>query len=75
MNSEDVNRLITEAVESLGMNEIYSLSLRHVDFNRLHEMEPLTQEELAKNCATAGFIAGMKYTLENFDFDALTEER
>lgn len=71
MNNEDINRLITEAVDTLGMDEIYSLSLRHVDFERLREMEPITQEELAKNSATAGFIAGMKYTFENFDFDAL----
>lgn len=74
MNNEDINRLIAEAVDGLGVNEIYNLSLCHVDFKRLREMEPITQEEFAKNSAIAGFIAGMKYTLENFDFDALVKE-
>lgn len=62
-----VNRLIAEAVNALGADEIYSLALGHIDAAKMADMKGLTAAEIAANFSVAGFIAGIKYTLENIE--------
>lgn len=65
MNEETIQRLVDEAVIGLGAQKIYSLALPNVDVEAMKEAEPITRDEWAATLATAGFMAGIRFTLEN----------
>ena len=67
MNDDTIRRLQDEAVKALGVDRVYSLSLPYVDAEAMEKAEPITRDEWAATLATAGFMAGIRFTLENLD--------
>ncbi len=65
MNEETIQRLISEAVGALGAQRIYSLALPYVDVEAMKAAEPIIRDEWAAALAAAGFMAGIRFTLEN----------
>lgn len=67
LDEKTIARLISEAVDSLGIEGAYDLSTRYLDMEAIAREKALTSEEIAKNFALAGLCAGIRYTLENLD--------
>lgn len=67
ISKEDINRLINEAVASLGAEAIYNAALPYVDFEALQAAQPVNTTDLKATFAAAGFAAGIKFALENLE--------
>lgn len=63
---ENITRLIQEAVDYLGQDGIYNLALRYIDTPAIAAAGKLTAEEISTSFSVAGFAAGIKFALENF---------
>ena len=74
VEKQDIGRLVDEAVEVLGFQKIYDLSLRYFDSERAQENQPLTQTEFAVSFSVAGFCAGVRFALENLEFQTEEEQ-
>lgn len=60
-----IDRIINEAVASLGVEAIYNAALPYVDFEALQAAQPVSTTDLSATFAAAGFAAGIKFALEN----------
>lgn len=70
LTEENISTLINEAIETLGIEEIYNLTLNNFDSEKVEQTQDgLTREEIAYNFAICGFIAGIRYTLENITLE------
>lgn len=63
-----VQALINGALDIIGHEQVYLLSLKEIDLEALKNANPpLTREELVRNFSFAGFVAGIRFTLLNLD--------
>ena len=67
IGKDDIPRLIEEAINETGMENIYKLSFSYVDFEAMQKAQPIIKEDLCKTFAVAGFAAGMQYVFERLD--------
>lgn len=65
ITEENIQRLMNEALEALGADGIYSMSLPYIDFETLQNDDSLTQRDMQATLTAAGFLAGIRFTLEN----------
>ena len=68
-DNETKERLIDEALSFLTSDQIYEMALKHVDKNIIAEWKenPPSAELVGKTFALAGFIFGMRFTMENLE--------
>ena len=69
MDKETMDRLVNEAMEMLSDDDIYQMAFEHIDINAFAELqeqgESLDLKTVEKIFALAGFISGMRFTMEN----------
>lgn len=67
INEQTISKLITDAVETLGAENIVNGALKYVDAESLREQESVTTEMLEHTFTVAGFMYGIDFTLRNLD--------
>ena len=73
LNAEDIEKLMSEAMNVISPENMYSKALEYIDMEAMAKAENLTMEELSVNMAVGGFRAGMKFALENIDITKLED--
>lgn len=70
MDDQTIDGLVNEALEVLTEEKIYEMALEHIDMDVFAKWndEPPTAEAVGKVFALAGFISGMKFTMENLEY-------
>ena len=67
MDETTINRLVNGAVSATPLMTAYDMALKYIDLEAMQAAQPLTNEELCANMAMAGFIAGIRFALENLE--------
>lgn len=67
LTNEQIAELIKEAVEGLGYDRIIADATDYIDTDALIDAQPMKAEEIAYTYATAGFSAGIRFTLKNVE--------
>ena len=62
-----ITKLVNEAVNAIPLMTIYDMALKNIDIDAMQDVQDLTREELCANMAVGGFIAGVRFTLENLE--------
>ena len=65
ITEENIQQLMTEALEGIGADGIYAMSLPYIDFETLQNDDSLTQDDIQATLTAAGFLAGIRFTLQN----------
>ena len=63
IGKDDIPRLIEEAINETGTENIYNLSLSFIDSKAMQK----ALQDLCMTFAVAGFAAGMQYVFERLD--------
>ena len=64
LDDKTIKDLIDEAINMVGIEEIYKMSFDYVDLEALQETQPVSKTELCATFSAAGFAAGIKFTLQ-----------
>lgn len=62
-----IANLVNEAVSAIPIMTVYDMALKNIDISALQSAQDLTRDELCANMAMGGFIAGIRFTLENLE--------
>lgn len=75
ITQDNIQRLIDEAVEEITPQGILDMANKYIDFEAIQKLEqPISSLELATSWAVAGFVAGIRFTLENIDLKEVSDE-
>lgn len=70
IDEQTIQRLMDEASNTVTPDDRYGRALDYIDMDTLkrwYTPGTITPDELAMTAAAAGFMAGMRYTLENLN--------
>lgn len=67
MDKQAIDKLVNEAATTVPIMEVYDMALSNLDLEAMKATEGITREDLCANMAMAGFMAGIRFTLENLD--------
>lgn len=62
-----ITRLVNEAASTVPIMTVYDMALKNIDIEAMQAAQALTREELCANMAMGGFIAGIRFALENIE--------
>lgn len=64
--AHSIEELISQLLEKIPAEHIYKLAERNIDLVKLASSNP-TSNEILTNYAIGGFIAGIRFALENIE--------
>lgn len=66
-DERNIQELIDDAVASIPPREVYKMALQNIDVEAMKAAKTIKREELCIKMAMGGFLAGVRFTLENLD--------
>ena len=67
LDEATITKLVNEAASAVPIMTVYNMALKNIDIEAMQATQSLTREELCANMAMGGFIAGIRFTLENLE--------
>lgn len=67
LDEATITKLVSEAASAMPIMTVYNMALKNIDIEAMQATQSLTREELYANMAMGGFIAGIRFTLENLE--------
>ena len=66
LSENEVNELVTSVYKDLSSTDMFGLAMDFIDLEQV-KANNLSPQEYAINFNAAGFLAGVKFALENID--------
>lgn len=69
LDKQTIDKLVNEAATTVPIMDVYDMALSNIDLEAMKaaEAEGITRDDLCANMAMGGFMAGIRFTLENLD--------